>query len=431
MARRVRKQQVERSTSRGVTESKQDSPARSMATDASGDPPQTDTTSKSKNKKLSPVKISYQEFLKILCNFQSLSDEDKHKFSKYFTLKRGSQRKNNDQNEYLLNIGFNSKFVDLKKTNEDNHLFTRGDLSLGFLNWIETSNKRNQVRNRIRDGDDKPCLLMQGDSWFEYPVFLKDISDHLLERYNAYSHSAAGAKLQDMVTNAEYKQAFRTLVTWKRPPKAILVSGGGNDLVGDNFHKLLIKKTAEHDDPLEHLKKENLEKTINVLISYYKNIIGDIEKELNNLKNSNAKLDIPLNFIFHSYGYGIPEPQDVLFDVPPVDGWTGKPLRAAGVRSPKGQAAIIKHIIDAYHDALVALSNEVEARKGPSSVRVVDSRNVVPNVSARQTGAINGVMSWIAQPKAGWNDELHPNDQGFSLVAAKFEAEIAKIPTNT
>src|SRR5262245_32759977 len=79
-------------------------------------------------------------------------------------------------------------------------------------------------------GDKRPIFVSEGDSWFEFPVFLDDVIDQLGARYLIWSVDAAGDTLQNMVLDEpEYMVALRSQAG---SVKAFLFSGAGNDVVG-------------------------------------------------------------------------------------------------------------------------------------------------------------------------------------------------------
>ena len=86
-------------------------------------------------------------------------------------------------------------------------------------------------------------LIVEGDSWFNLPSY-PDVTKELERmRYAVMSEASPGDTLEEMAFDgqlAEIAAQFRRLsdIT-KKPPKAILLSAGGNDIVGPNFEFLL------------------------------------------------------------------------------------------------------------------------------------------------------------------------------------------------
>src|SRR5829696_2901536 len=86
-------------------------------------------------------------------------------------------------------------------------------------------------------------LLAEGDSWFDYPMqdvleLLED--DHL---YDVESVAHMGDCVEDMAHSegqfGELSRRLEKLIGEGKIPRAILLSGGGNDIAGDEFAILL------------------------------------------------------------------------------------------------------------------------------------------------------------------------------------------------
>jgi hypothetical protein len=363
-----------------------------------------------------PPRITLTEFTRRLLAMPNATESEKADFARYVRIVRQPNKTPS------LLIEYNSDYV-IVETRDDAALAARGEIGLGFLNDLEAGGKRSIIESRLASGDKRAVLLMQGDSWFEYPVFIKDISDQLIDKYNAYSFSAAGDLLERMVSRKQYLEAYTRLAHIGRRPKAILLSGGGNDLVGDNFKALLKKPTGTAKKPLDFVNSAQVDKVMKTLSSHYQTIIEDLQAAAQRIKAKNNAFDQRLDILVHTYDYALPIAQDVGFDVPPVDGWTGKPMRDIGLTAPADQMVVIKHLIDRFHATLTALAASINGSASPTKIWVVDNRGAVKGVSARQTG----FFTWSSPSKAGWNDELHPNDLGFKEVVARFETVLKGI----
>ena len=72
-------------------------------------------------------------------------------------------------------------------------------LSVALLNARAQRRRAANYARRIEGGWKGLRLLAEGDSWFEYPILLKDVIDHLEDDYAIYCASAAGDTLANMV----------------------------------------------------------------------------------------------------------------------------------------------------------------------------------------------------------------------------------------
>ncbi|TAD90434.1 MAG: hypothetical protein EAZ99_06210 [Alphaproteobacteria bacterium] len=260
----------------------------------------------------------------------------------------------------------------------------RGDIGMGFLNDIARGRRRVQFERAQRFGKKRPVLLAEGDSWFQYPMRLKDVVDHLSDDFSIFCISAAGAELKTMVDTHEYRDylirlAKDTAVT------AMIFSGGGNDVAGEELKELLIDYNPRLK-PHEHIKTEVWQRKRDDIRHAYRRIFTTVHEVI-------PKLPI----LVHGYDYGNPLPDQV--SVWPVDGWLGEPMRARGIPDGDVQRQIVAALIDDFNELLAGLAGG--NRRGGLSPHVfyVDNRGVV---------------------KDRWFDELHPDDDGYGAVAHQF-----------
>ncbi len=104
---------------------------------------------------------------------------------------------------------------------------------LGSLNKSSNAAKMRKYHRRIKNGvKDKgwKVIFVEGDSWYEYPWFIREITDQLNKRRNKfaiYSIAYGG----DWLSNMLYNMTFLNDLP-KVSPDVYLLSGGGNDMVG-------------------------------------------------------------------------------------------------------------------------------------------------------------------------------------------------------
>ena len=96
---------------------------------------------------------------------------------------------------------------------------------------------------RFPPGTSAGLLVAEGDSWFDYPFH--DVLEELEERFNYSVESVAhrGDTVEEMVYDTgqldRLARRLEKLARADRRPKAILLSGGGNDVAGDELAVLL------------------------------------------------------------------------------------------------------------------------------------------------------------------------------------------------
>src|SRR5690606_30178967 len=101
---------------------------------------------------------------------------------------------------------------------------------IGLLNKKRQVERQQLFHDRVAAGvdRDKIRIVTEGDSWFNYPTKLKDVVDHLFDEFSIFSLCYGGDWLSNIYQEREYLTALRLY-----KPDVFLISGGGNDLVGN------------------------------------------------------------------------------------------------------------------------------------------------------------------------------------------------------
>lgn len=268
---------------------------------------------------------------------------------------------------------------------------TRADIGMGLLNRIAQCRRRRKVQKRIEKGDKRPILVAEGDSWFQYPVWVEDTVDWLLRRYNVVCLSAAGDDLSEMIKECDYWELLKTLDAQGHHVRALLLSGGGNDVTGDSLECLLNQwhGQSEADELVNHHEVNRV----------FGSMVNDYRSIFERVRSGYPSLPI----LVHGYDYAIPLP-DQGFHIPPRDGWLGDPMRAKGIGDSSMQKEIMELLINQFNSRLQALDEGVG---GVSGVHYVDNRGSVGD--------------------DGWRDEMHAKNEGFCRIAGNFQDKLTQI----
>src|SRR5215813_15648806 len=115
---------------------------------------------------------------------------------------------------------------------------TRGIVGLSVKNLNDRANRKRLTayETKIAAGWSGLRLLAEGDSWFLYPILLKDIIDNLSSEYAIYSVAAAGDTLENMLRGTADLEARIK----EHRFHGMLLSAGGNDIAGDALRSYLI-----------------------------------------------------------------------------------------------------------------------------------------------------------------------------------------------
>ena len=121
--------------------------------------------------------------------------------------------------------------------------------AFGKLNSAKQKKRRKQFFKRIREGKrtiDYKTVLAEGDSWFCFPKYVKDINEWLIrdDEVNLYSVAAAGDWIANMIYEGKYIEELSMI-----EPDAFMISGGGNDFVGSYRLSFMINTNVDEKLP--------------------------------------------------------------------------------------------------------------------------------------------------------------------------------------
>ena len=256
----------------------------------------------------------------------------------------------------------------------------------------------------IRHGLNKPVpnlpldFLAIGDSWFEYPLYN---NGPLLEQTAIIAQTQLGSvgnPPPHILNQALHGQATTAMLSWENQstlmsllkdpsqwlnqdtklPDAILVSAGGDDLVGDQLAIYL-------DYGGGGLNEARFNGALDSVKASYMDLFA--------FRDIFAK-GVPI--IGHCYDYAIPN------GVVPVcveTAWLQPSFEFAGYDFAKA-SSIVSQMIDKFHDMLSTL-----AAITANNFILIDTRNTLVRDATSSTG---------------WANEIHPYFSGFTALANKY-----------
>ena len=247
-------------------------------------------------------------------------------------------------------------------------------------------------------------LIAEGDSWFDYPFHdvLQMLEDDYL--YDVESVAHKGDTVEDMAHSGgqfeEFARRLEKLLRANKVPRAILLSGGGNDIAGDEFAILLNHAASS----LPAINDDIVRGLIDVrLRAAYARIISGLTKI------AQTYLGRPIPIVTHGYDYALPDGRGFLGGFWLLPGpWLEPGFRKKGhVDFGKNSAVVVK-LIDQFN----AMLKDVSATPGFGHVHYLNLRNTLKH---------DGTY------KKHWENELHPTEEGFKLVSKKFADLVAKL----
>ena len=249
------------------------------------------------------------------------------------------------------------------------------DVGAALFNHWDKRRRQRKYRRKIAGGWSGLKVVSEGDSWFQYPFLLKDVIDHLFDDYAIFSLGAAGDLVSEMLDQDEILAAIQ-----QEEPDLFFFSGGGNDLLGDGRLKVALDSFKE-GRPAEDYPNAAFDQSLTQVIRDYRTIFGSIVSTAPSIK-----------ILCHGYDYALPN----------AGRWLGEPMEALGITEKALQRDIVKEMINRFNNALTDLAAEF-------------------------SGVVFRVDSLNAVGETQWHDELHPDKQGYAVVADRFRTVVNSI----
>jgi lysophospholipase L1-like esterase len=198
----------------------------------------------------------------------------------------------------------------------------------------------------------------------------------------------------------EFARRLEKLLRDNKVPRAILLSGGGNDIAGDEFAILLNHQASS----LPPLNEDIVRGIIDVrLRAAYARIISGLTTI------AKAFLGRPVPIVTHGYDYPIPDGRGFLGGLWMLPGpWLKPGFQRKGYDNLERNKLVLAQLIDRFNAMLSAVSALPEF----AHVHYLDLR---------------GTLKHDGTYKQFWANELHPNARGFDLVTEKFAKLIDKL----
>ena len=254
-------------------------------------------------------------------------------------------------------------------------------------------------------------IVAEGDSWFDYWILL-DMVDCLQGEFGwqISNYARHGDTLENMLVgnrtdsdgNRVQPGISAALAELRAVnAKVLILSGGGNDIAGDEFYNYLNHKDSGESDLLKVAK---LEEMIHGNMRSW--IVSTITKvqDINQTRLPDDKCKI----FMHGYGYAYPSGKGLGFGWgPTLSGpWLQPSLLRKGITDIKVGAILAERLIDMYNEMLGSLMKEYA-----SEFEYVNLR-----------GEIDRYMS--PANEGDWGNELHLTRRGYRKAAREFGKKI-------
>lgn len=257
-------------------------------------------------------------------------------------------------------------------------------------------------------------LLAVGDSWFDYPIH--DVLTRLDDNYgyNIESSAHRGDPVESMVSRVgqldKFARCMDKLVALGATPKAILVSGGGDDIAGNEFGMLI------NNIDLQPIPGWNDQVVTGVIDTRIAAAYRLLFLSINSLCTKNLGRTFPI--LVHGYDYPVPDGRGFLGGGGLLPGpWLKPGFDEKLFTDINTTTQMMVTIIDRFNTMIERLLKE----PGLENVTYIDLRNTLSNAQANY--------------KDWWANEIHPNaggifggQDGWGAIAAKFQAVLATLP---
>jgi len=246
-------------------------------------------------------------------------------------------------------------------------------------------------------------LVAEGDSWFDY--FGYDVLNQLEQRGYDIEHDArAGDRVEGMAYGRGQLPRFRKLLEKmlrrEEVPKAILLSGGGNDIAGEEFAMLLDHAQSAAPGLNEDVVRGVIDVRLrNAYLYFLAAVTETCQIVIGRL--------VPI--LVHGYAHAVPDGRGVLGGAWILPGpWLEPGFHQKGFPDRATNTALVARLIDRFNDMLVG----IVSAPGLQHVHYVDVR---PALTSSK-----GYKTW-------WGNELHPTERGFKAVADLFAAKLQSL----
>lgn len=240
-------------------------------------------------------------------------------------------------------------------------------------------------------------LIAEGDSWFDYPFHdvLKDLEDD--HGYDVESVAHRGDRVEDMAYSGgqldEFARRIDKVIRNGTVPKAILLSGGGNDIAGEQFGLLLNHARSSIAGLNESVVSGIIDQRV---FEAYVTII----KAVTTLCEAQLGQRVPI--LVHGYDYAVPDGRGYQIILTLAGPWLEPGFREKGYMAMTQRQPLVNELIDRFNRMLANIARLPDFRH----VTYVDLRNTLPN-------SPKAYENW-------WDNELHPTKKGFEAVTKKF-----------
>jgi hypothetical protein len=255
------------------------------------------------------------------------------------------------------------------------------------LTWKMKRQLEQFFAQSIHEHPDWPVIISEGDSWFSFPIHantIDDLDEMAKHKISLLRLEESGDKALRIIGGSQKAKLAGFLHRYK--VNALLFSGGGNDVVGEDLLPLLNQKKPGMTWQ-DCINETTTQGRFDRLRSAY--------IDLAHLRDENRP---DCQIYIHGYDWAIPSGKGAVMWGIKVGPWMKQYLVQKDITEVADQRAIIHELLRRFNDMLDGI-----AATNPKIVRVQTAGTLAENE---------------------WNDELHPSRVGFKKIAGKFREKL-------
>jgi lysophospholipase L1-like esterase len=282
---------------------------------------------------------------------------------------------------------------------------------------------RRAYRKAIGFFPERPRIISEGDSWFSYPLSINIARRlNLIEpRCNWLRLEANGdealdliqsAALDDRAVQARIGHQERRLTNLLRDPVtrpgALLLSAGGNDIIGEGMADYLVPFDEFRQSggrPEDAINATTFERKLAAIERAYRRIVR--------IRDSTAPRRGGTTTLIITHCYSAPQPRKVSLRIltMAIGPWMHPAFKQRGYPNEPG----------ALGSALMLEIVRVMLARFEALLRGLENDPTVEHFKVARTAGLLTPAPPMAPATGGdWHDEIHPSDAGYEKVARAF-----------
>lgn len=252
-------------------------------------------------------------------------------------------------------------------------------------------------------------ILAEGDSWFTIgglfaPNLLMSLRFHKHTLIlNCASPGDTIVHMSALAHNYVYKEALRYDYAWD----AILLSGGGNDLI-DRADEIILNKAQRKGQtihgPADYCDQGQLDR-----------LIDDVQRGYRRLASVRDNAPGPASaapIFVHTYDYTTPRNAPARFIVATIGPWIYTALQRSQVPE-YDWLAVTDYLFDTLAEGILELARPPHGLPG---FHVINTRKSLQRAALDTVG-----------DSGDWLNEIHPNEDGYRKLAKKLEKKLVPL----